>query len=52
MGLVKLITKEISEENADKRTMVALRILYIIVFIAFLVDTTLAGVGALKLYPC
>ena len=51
MGIVKLITKDISEENADKRTIVALRILYIIVFFAFIVDTVLAGAGALKLFP-
>ena len=51
MGLVRLITKDISEENVDKRTIVALRILYIIVLLAFMIDNAIAGIGALKLYP-
>ena len=51
MGLLGLITKDISEENADKRTIVALRILYIIVLLAFTIDMIIAGFGALKLYP-
>ena len=51
MGLYSLIIKDVKAENENKRTIVALRILYIIVFIAFIIDSILAGVGVIERYP-
>ncbi|MBO4863214.1 MAG: GGDEF domain-containing protein [Eubacterium sp.] len=51
MGIVSLINRDIAAENETKRVIVALRILLIVVFIAFTVDTLLAGPGAVQMYP-
>ena len=43
MGFFSLINKDVVSENETKRGMVTLRILYLILFIAFSVDLVLAG---------
>ncbi len=51
MGFVKLINKDVVSENETKRGMVSLRILYLVVFVAFLIDMIFAGVDVLTHYP-
>ena len=51
MGIISLINRDIAAENESKRVIVALRILLIVVFIAFTLDTLLAGIGAVQMYP-
>ena len=43
MGFFSLINKDVVSENETKRGMVTLRILYLILFIAFSMDLALAG---------
>ena len=50
MGLISLINKDIKAENENKRVIVSLRILYIIVFITFILDTVYAGVDVFSMY--
>ncbi len=51
MSIYSFITKDIAAENETKRVIVSLRILYIISFIAFIIDTLLAGFDAVGTYP-
>ncbi len=51
MGLRSLITKDVKAENENSRTIIALRILYIVVFIAFILDVCFAGLEVIKMYP-
>ena len=51
MGIVNFITKDISAENETKRVIVSIRILYIIAFFAYVLDTAWAGFSAAKLFP-
>ncbi len=51
MGIVGLITKDVKEKNENKRVIVSLRILYIIVAFVFILNTLLAGTDAVKMYP-
>ena len=50
MSLYSLINKDIKAENENKRVIVSLRVLYIIVFIAFICDVLLAGSGVFKAF--
>lgn len=50
MGLVSLINKDIKAENENKRVIVTLRVLYIIVFLAFVLDVCFAGIDVVKMY--
>ena len=50
MRLYDLITKDVKAENETKRVIVALRILYIIVFIAFSIDLLLVGKENIKAF--
>ena len=50
MGLVSLINKDIKAENENKRVIVTLRVLYIIVFLAFILDVCFAGIDVVKMY--
>ena len=43
MGLRDLITKDVKSENESKQAMVALRVLYLTVLIAFVIDLLIAG---------
>ncbi len=45
MGLVSIINKDVMAENESRRAIVALRILYLIVFVAFVLDVTSAGLA-------
>jgi diguanylate cyclase (GGDEF)-like protein len=47
----ELINKDVKAKNESKRVMVALRILYIIVFLAFAIDTILAGKEVVTTFP-
>ena len=51
MGIYELITKDISAENETKRVIVSIRILYIIAFFAYVLDTIWVGIDAYKIYP-
>lgn len=51
MGLYDFITKDISAENETKRVIVSIRILYIIAFFAYVLDTIWVGLDAFKIYP-
>ena len=51
MGIYELITKDISAENETKRVIVSIRILYIIAFFAYTLDTIWVGIEAYKIYP-
>ncbi len=51
MGLRGLITKDVKAENENSRTIIALRILYIVVFIAFILDICFAGIEVVRMYP-
>lgn len=51
MKIIDLITKDVTDENDIGRNMIVLRILYIIVFVAFLVDIILAGGDAIRMFP-
>ena len=51
MGIYNFITKDISAENETKRVIVSIRILYIIAFLAYVLDTAWAGLGAAKIFP-
>ena len=46
MGIYELITKDISAENETKRVIVSIRILYIIAFFAYTLDTIWVGIEA------
>jgi len=43
MGFCSLITKDVKSENESKRAIVALRVLYLTVFIAFILNILIAG---------
>ena len=51
MKLLELITRDVKSENETKRGMVSLRILYLAVFIAFLLDVIIAGSEAIQTFP-
>jgi diguanylate cyclase (GGDEF)-like protein len=51
MGLVRLITKDVVSENETRRGMVSLRILYLIICVAFAVDLIVAGLDTFLNYP-
>ena len=51
MGIYELITKDISAENETKRVIVSIRILYIIAFFAYVLDTIWVGIDTYKIYP-
>ncbi|MCR5291727.1 MAG: GGDEF domain-containing protein [Eubacterium sp.] len=51
MRFIDFINKDVISENETKRGMVSLRILYLAVFVAFLLDTLFAGFEAVKTYP-
>ena len=52
MGKVyDFITKDVIAEDESKRVIVALRILYIVEFIAFILDVILAGADVVKAFP-
>ena len=48
---LNFITKDISEKNEKKTVMVTLRMLYLLVFSAFVLDTLLAGAETIRTYP-
>ena len=50
MSIRELINKDVKAKNESKRVMVALRILYITVFLAFIIDTVLAGPKAFSAF--
>ena len=45
------INKDVIAENENKRVIVALRVLYIFEFIAFVLDVLLAGTDVIKTFP-
>ena len=49
MGLRDLITKDVKSENESKTAMVALRVLYLTVLIAFVIDLLIAGSELFKI---
>ena len=49
MGLRDLITKDVKSENESKSAMVALRVLYLTVLIAFVIDLLIAGSELFKI---
>lgn len=49
MGLYSLITKDVKSENESKMAIVALRVLYLTVFIAFVIDLIIVGPELIKL---
>jgi len=49
MGLHDLITKDVKSENESKTAMVALRVLYLTVLIAFVIDLLIAGSELFKI---
>lgn len=51
MWIIDLINKDVKAENERKRTIVTLRILYIIVFMAFLLDVIFAGTAVIARFP-
>ncbi len=52
MGAIRdFINKDIKYENETKRTIVALRILYIVEFVAFILDIAISGIEVIKMYP-
>ena len=51
MGIVEFINKDIRAENESRRVIVALRILYVVELLAFIMDISLVGVEALKVFP-
>ena len=51
LNLYQLITKEIKYEDESRRVIVSLRVLYLIVFFAFLLDNVWAGKDLLFTYP-
>lgn len=51
MKIIDLITKDVVAENENKKNMVVLRILYLIVFAAFVIDVFLAGTEAISMFP-
>ena len=51
MWIRDFITKDTPFENEKKTVIVVLRILYIISFIAFCIDTIVAGPSAIMMYP-
>ncbi len=50
MGIFRFINKDVVSENENKRGMVSLRILYLVVFCAFTADVFLAGAGMFTHY--
>ena len=46
MGILSLINKDVKAENESKKVIIALRVMYITVLIAFAIDLALAGVEA------
>ena len=44
MGILSLINKDVKAENETKKVIIALRVMYILVLIAFALDLALAGV--------
>ncbi len=52
MKLIDLINRDVKAENESKKVMVALRVLYLIVAIAFLLDVILAGPHNFQTYWC
>lgn len=51
MRIYDLITKDVKAENENKRIIVALRILDIIVFLAFILDLSFAGLEVISMHP-
>ena len=51
MGLKKFICKDVRNQNEPKRGIVTLRIIYIVMMVAFLLDLVIAGWGAVKYSP-
>ena len=51
MGLKKFICKDVRNQNEPKRGIVTLRIIYIVIMVAFLLDLVIAGWGAVKYSP-
>lgn len=52
MGAIRnFINKDIKFENERKTIMVSLRILYIVIFMAFILDIAISGIEVIKLYP-
>ena len=49
MGLVSLINKDVKAENENKRVIVTLRVLYIIVFLAYVLDVCFAGIEVFRM---
>lgn len=50
MKLIDLINKDVKAENESKKVMVALRVLYLIVAVAFLLDMILVGGHNFRIY--
>lgn len=48
MGIISLINKDVKAENETKKVIVALRVMYITVLIAFAIDILLAGTDTLR----
>ncbi|MBE5925179.1 MAG: GGDEF domain-containing protein [Lachnospiraceae bacterium] len=51
MWLVNFINKDVVAQNENKRSMVALRILYMVLFVAFAADVLAFGVDAFNVFP-
>ena len=51
MLIVDLINRDVASENETKKSMVTMRILYLLVFAAFIIDVLLAGVEVIDRFP-
>ncbi|MCR5214314.1 MAG: diguanylate cyclase [Eubacterium sp.] len=51
LGILKLINKDVRSENESRKVIVVLRILYIVVFLAFILDIFYVGFDVIKVFP-